>query len=405
MSKRTPGVYQAADGTYEVDKIPKKGPRLRKRGIANFGEAEDWLLEQLAKLAEDRRGGHTRHTFEEAAAHYIQLYEGKLSIEQEIAWLKELIPFIGKLPLNRVYDATLKPFVEAQRKKKLKGGRIGVKSKTLNLKLGLVRHLLRLASRSWRDDEGETWLPAAPLISMTEGGDEREPRQLTWQEQREHLGKLPDHLSRMALFDLQCGARDEVVCGLRWEWEVIIPELDIMTFIVPAEWVKGQRGKKTDRVLVCNSVARSIVDSVRGQHPEFVFVYQHNRNRHDWKGTQRREDQPQAQKGPRPTQTMNNTAWQKWRLRAGLGDLHVHDLRHTVGMRLREAGVAEETRADILWHRRQGMPRHYAVAQIVEIYGALEKITKEGNAFNKSLASIAREQRVPAKVPTNKNAA
>ena len=70
----------------------------------------------------------------------------------------------------------------------------------------------------------------------------------------------------------------------------------------------------------------------------------------------------------------------------------MHDLRHTVGMRLREAGVAEETRADILWHTRTGMPQHYAVAQIVEIYGALEKIKDESNAFNKSLASIAREQ-------------
>lgn len=36
---------------------------------------------------------------------------------------------------------------------------------------------------------------------------------------------------------------------------------------------------------------------------------------------------------------MNNTAWQRARELAGLGDLHVHDLRHTVGMRLRKAGI------------------------------------------------------------------
>lgn len=62
-------------------------------------------------------------------------------------------------------------------------------------------------------------------------------------------------------------------------------------------------------------------------------------------------------------------------------------------MRLREAGVAEETRADILWHTRKGMPQHYAVAQLMEIRGALEKITDERHGFNKSLASIAREKR------------
>ena len=36
---------------------------------------------------------------------------------------------------------------------------------------------------------------------------------------------------------------------------------------------------------------------------------------------------------------MNNTAWQRARQEAGLAGLHVHDLRHTVGMQLREAGA------------------------------------------------------------------
>ena len=43
-------------------------------------------------------------------------------------------------------------------------------------------------------------------------------------------------------------------------------------------------------------------------------------------------------------------------------------------------GVNEETRADILWHVRKGMPQHYAVAQIREIHGALERITDERHA-------------------------
>ena len=91
-------------------------------------------------------------------------------------------------------------------------------------------------------------------------------------------------------------------------------------------------------------------------------------------------------------QTMNNTAWQRARTQAGLGDLHVHDLRHTVGMRLREAGVREETIADILWHSRRGMTAHYSMAQIVEIPDAFELITDERNCFNKSLASLIREK-------------
>ena len=76
----------------------------------------------------------------------------------------------------------------------------------------------------------------------------------------------------------------------------------------------------------------------------------------------------------------------------------MHDLRHTVGMRLREAGVKEETIADILWHNRRGMTAHYSMAQIVEIRDALELITDERNRFNKSLASLIREKS-PQKVP------
>lgn len=409
MAKRNPGIYQAEDGSWSVDKV-HKGDRLRRSGLEDLREAEAWLLEQLARLRHERTIVRVRRTWDEAATHYIQIYENKLSIEQEIVWLQELRPFIGDLPLDRIYDATLKPFVDHQRKKPVTAGprrrivRYGVKSKTINLKLGLVRHILILAARSWRDDDGNPWLPAAPLITMVEGGDEREPRQLTWKEQRDHLNDLPDHLARMALFDLNTGVRDEVVCNLRWQWEVKIPQLEIITFIVPPDNVKGRKGKKHARVLVCNSVAKDIIEQVRGQHPEFVFVYQHNRYRSGSLGTRRRDPDYQA-KPPAPIETMNNSAWQNWRERCGLGDLHVHDLRHTVGMRLREAGVAEETRADILWHTRQGMPQHYAVAQLVEIFGALEKITDERHAHNKTLASIAREQQsVPAKVPAQKRA-
>jgi hypothetical protein len=102
---------------------------------------------------------------------------------------------------------------------------------------------------------------------------------------------------------------------------------------------------------------------------------------------------------------MNNTAWQRARKAAGLGDLHVHDLRHTTGMRLREVGVPESTRADTLWHTSPSMTHHYSMAQIVELHGALEKIKDDTGCWNKSLATLRLEQEAarrdasPPKVP------
>ena len=142
-------------------------------------------------------------------------------------------------------------------------------------------------------------------------------------------------------------------------------------------------GKATDDYVVCNCVAQSMVDSVRGQQEGFVFVW-------------RRERVVDLGKKPlmsySPIQTMNNTAWQRARKVAELGDLHVHDLRHTVGMRLRESGVQERTIAELLWHTTANMTRHYSVAQIVELHAALEKVKEDSGRWNKRLQTLLRQQ-------------
>lgn len=383
-----PGIYRDKEGNWQVDKWVRR-TRLRRGFGADYGEAESWVLTEIQRIKRPQPVAPRRRLFSEAAAHYCTLFENKASIEDELRHLNDVMPFIGHLHLDQVYDATLKPFIDKRKAD-------GVRSKTINLALGTVRRILNLAARAWREEDGKTWLSAAPLITLVEGGDEDEPKQLTWKQQREHLSKLPDHLARMALFDLNCGARDAVICGLRWEWEVEVPELGFSVFVVPAPAVKGRKGKKRARVIVCNSVAQRIIESVRGMHPEYVFVYQRNRDRANSKGTQRKDYTP---KPPRPIATMNNTAWQKWRERCGLKGFSPHDLRHTVGMRLREAGVNEETRADILWHNRKGMPQHYAVAQLREIHAALELISDERFAFNRSLASIVRDAQDAKEVP------
>ena len=79
-------------------------------------------------------------------------------------------------------------------------------------------------------------------------------------------------------------------------------------------------------------------------------------------------------------------------LMPGLQDVRVHDLRHTVGMRLRETGVREETISDILWHSRGTMTSHYSVAQVRELLDALNLITDESNRTNANLEMLFREK-------------
>lgn len=37
----------------------------------------------------------------------------------------------------------------------------------------------------------------------------------------------------MALFALNTGVRQEELCGLRWDWEIAVPELETSVFILP----------------------------------------------------------------------------------------------------------------------------------------------------------------------------
>lgn len=391
MGQKIRGIYPEKDGTWQVDKW-YLGTRLRQRGFPTAGEAESWLIARLGELrAVHLHGMRPERTFDQAAAHYVTTHQDKKSLPTEIILLDSIMPFIGQLTLPQVHDGALAPYVAARKAE-------GRKNKTINLALGVVRRIINLAATSWRDEDGKTWLEQAPKITMLPlVGHQREPRPISWGQQRTLMPLLPDHLARMSLFTLNTGVRDDVVCSLRWEWEIRVPELGCSVFDVPRQHVKGGR---RSRIIVCNSVAQSIIETVRGQHPEWVFVYRRERVKHT--------DQAPAMPYRR-IQTMNNTAWQNARKAAGLGDLHVHDLRHTVGMRLREAGVAESTVAEVLWHSTKTMTQHYSMAQIVELHAALEKIKADSGKWNKTLATLRQEQEEatreklgPPKVPQEK---
>lgn len=79
----------------------------------------------------------------------------------------------------------------------------------------------------------------------------------------------------MSLFVLNTGARDDVVCSLRWGWELQL-ELDgvqLSVFEVPREREQVRKKSKSEYdYVVCNSVAQDDVESLRGLHEEFIFV-------------------------------------------------------------------------------------------------------------------------------------
>jgi len=249
--------------------------------------------------------------------------------------------YIGDLLLQQVHSGTLQSYIE-ERSKKVRPG-------TINRDLTVVRRVLNLAARSWRDDEGHSWLETAPLIQMLPDHNPRQPYPVSWEEQARLMAELPKHLADMALFKVNTGTREREVCALRWEWEHRFPELEVSVFVVPAAIVKNNQ----DRLIVLNDVARKVIDSRRGKHDTYVFTYRGH-----------------------PVTRMLNSAWKKARARAGVPTFRVHDLKHTFGRRLRAAGVSFEDRQDLLGHRSGRITTHYSAAEIGDLIAAANQVIK-----------------------------
>lgn len=275
------------------------------------------------------------------------------------------MPYIGLLPLDRVHDDALAQFKRDRRN----AGRM---PGTINKELAVVRRILNLAARVWRHPDGMTWLATPPLLQMTKGP-KRRPRPINWDEQGRLFQELPPHLERITLFAVNTGLRSGELCRLQWDWEVFVPEIDDSVFLIPDEVAKNGQ----ERVVVLNTIARSVVEAERGKHCRNVFTYKGHAIRR-----------------------INSHAYRHARERADLPDVRVHDLRHTFGHRLRAAGVSFEDRQDLLGHKSGRITTHYSAPDLRRLMEAVETLVERRPATVLRLAigqGLPRSRKTPAK--------
>jgi len=352
--KRTPGLRNRG-GIWHIEKQILGQTIHESTGTGSLEAAELILARRIEEIRQAKVFGvRPPRTFREAAAKFLEENLHLAGIADYATHLRQLDPYIGNLPLEQVHLGSLQPFIHDRRQK-------GIKSKSINLALSVVRRILNLAARLWRDENGMTWLDTPPLIQMLPVTDARKPYPLSWDEQHTLFKALPDHLARMCLFKVNTGCREQEVCDLRWDWEVPVPELDTSVFIVPAEQVKNRE----DRLVVLNRVARSVVEELRGSHPEHVFTY----------------------KG-RPVGNINNSAWKRCRMEVGLTQVRVHDLKHTFGRPLRAAGVSLETRKVLLGHRNGDITTHYSAPELEELLSAANRVCEEKSGKSPALVVL-----------------
>jgi integrase len=359
--RRSPGLYRRGHNWWIDKKIKGYGRLAESCGTTKLAEAEHYLAFRLNEIRNAMVYGiRPTRTFQQAAIKYLDENQHKKSTERYIHAFDRAIPHIGDLRLDRIHNDTLAKYRRSRRSD-------GVSAGTINKELSCIRRILNLAARVWRHDNGMSWLDMPPLIEM-EQGPARKPYPLSWEEQDRLFKELPAHLQRIALYKVNTGCRKQEVCQLRWNWEVQVPELGTSVFILPSN-DEFQTKNSQERVVVLNSIARRVVDEQRGKHREFVFTYRGN-----------------------PRKTILNSGWKRARLRAGLPNVRVHDLRHTFGHRLRAAGVTFEDRQDLLGHKSERMTTHYSAPDITRLIEAAERVcTRRPN----TVLRVARPTNLP----------
>ncbi|RON65893.1 integrase [Pseudomonas fluorescens] len=372
--KAISGLYQKG-GVWQIDKV-FRGERLRdSTGTGDRQEAEQYLIHRLEQLRQQKVYGVRRtRTWEEAATRFLIESKDQPSIKLTAHHLKHLPPYLKDLPLTHIDDQALEPFVKDRLKgmvlpcgKKLKP----VAPRTINISIERVIRVLSLCARKWRDEERRPWLDSVPMLAKLDLKKKvREPYPMTWEEQSILFGELPAHLQTMALFKVNTGCREQEVCKLRWDWEILVPELSTSVFLIPSDF--GGRNERSvvkngdERLVVLNTVAKSIVDKQRGLSKDWVFPYN---------GT--------------ALHRMNDSAWKKARVRAaklwqeenlrpahpGYASIRVHDLKHTFGRRLRAAGVTQEDRKALLGHKNGSITSHYSGAELGHLIEAANMVS------------------------------
>jgi len=346
MPKRSPGLTKRGE-FWHINKVINGNRIYESTKTSDLNEAERYLAKRVHDIRESQiYGKRIEYTFIEAATKYLK-EETKKSLWRDADSLKIAIPYIGKLTLAQVHNDSLQHFIS----KRQKGG---IKNITINRDLAVIRRILILAARVWRDDAGLTWLIEAPIIRMLVS-DAKKPRLLKYDEELRLMRELPNHQTSLVLFALQTGCRDSEMTRLRWDEE----DRELGGFVL-----QGDRTKNGEsRFIPLNAVARRVIECQRGLHPEFVFTY----------------------KG-KPMNRLNGKAWRDARTRARLSDLRVHDLRHTFGHRLRSAGVYKLDRQDLMGHKSNDINDWYCQADAERLIECVEKLIIEKSRKSRVLS-------------------
>jgi integrase len=319
---------------------------------------EEWYAHTLERIRREKDYGESHKTFLEGTEVYLKHKGASLrDVKEMVRLLSVANSYLGQVLLEDVhrYHSGVEQLVSDLKDK-------GRKNKTINNHLLSISAVLHFCTQQ-RNEGGRPWLVSAPKLQLLSLEDSRLPKVITWKESQLLLNSLPEHLSVCSRFILLTGLRDSELTSL--QWRDIRKDLSVPFALVTR--VKNQQ----QMPVVLNSQAQKMLDSL-------------------WNSSSKNENSRVFLWRNSPISRINNTAWKKHvqgkstqktpggyrqvNYEKGLGwDLRVHDLRHTYGHRLLEAGCPEEIRRTMLGHKSQTVTQHYSQASLETMLEYSEK--------------------------------
>lgn len=292
-------LFKRKDSTNWWIKITHANGRCvqQSTGTCDKLKAQELHDKLKASMWDERRLGiKPARLWREAVLRWLDETKEKATHKEDIAKLRWLDKFVGKLGLNEI---TL-DVIDAIRAAKLKESSKG----TTNRYLALVRSILLKARDEWE------WIEKVPKIKLFKESADRE-RSLTTEQAQRLLDELPMHQKETVTFALATGLRQSNVLKLEWQ---------CIDFERRHAWVAAVNSKNRSAIAVpLNEKAMEVLVRQKGKHPTRVFTY---------------ACKPLANAGTR--------AWRRALLRAGITNFRWHDLRHTWAT----------------WQRQSGTPTH-----------------------------------------------
>lgn len=289
-------LFKRKDSPYWWIKITSASGRRLQQSSGTTDKVSAQELHDKLKASlwdQERLGLKPARSWREAVVRWIEETSDKATHKEDLAKLRWLDPFLGRLRLDEI---TL-DVIDAIRAAKLKEA----SKTTTNRYLALLRSILIKSRDEWE------WIEKVPKVRLFKESASRE-RSLTPDQAQCLLDELPSHQREVVIFALATGLRQSNVLKLEWS------KVDLER---RHAWVTAIHSKNRKAIAVpLNDIAMAVLLRQKGMHNTRVFSY-----------------------AGKPLANANTRAWRRALHRAGIIDFRWHDLRHTWATWQRQAGT------------------------------------------------------------------